>query len=104
MNRLSAFTHPPAEQANCALFTVLPGEIRDHIFEYVLRSYDDADNMYDRDTPYCRPGYLAPSKADRALLQTCQRVYGDAWYWPWATAVHTFWLGRSTDSTVASYP
>lgn len=98
MERRSTFTKPRADQTDCPLFGVLPGEVRDRIFEYALRSFDDTCNAYSKDESYRRPGYLAPSKADRALLQTCQQVYAEAWFWPWATATHTFWLGECAAS------
>jgi hypothetical protein len=94
MEHRTTFSNPLADQSDSPLFSVLPGEVRDRIFEYALRSYDDTSNAYSKDESYRRPGYLAPSKADRALLQTCQQVYAEAWFRPWATATHTFWLGK----------
>ena len=94
MRHVSAFTKPLADQSSSPLFGVLPGEVRDRIFQFALCSYDDTSKLYDVGIAHRRPGYLAPTKSDRALLQTCQQVYNEAWFWPWASATHTFWLGK----------
>ncbi|ETN38984.1 uncharacterized protein HMPREF1541_07026 [Cyphellophora europaea CBS 101466] len=92
MDELSRFKKPAADQSGSPLFSILPGEVRDKVFEYALLSYEDTSHLYDEETCYRRPGYFAPSTADRSLLQTCQQVYAEAWFRPWVSATHTFWL------------
>ena len=95
MDELSRFKKPAADQSGSPLFSILPGEVRDKVFEYALLSYEDTTHLYDEETCYRRPGYFAPSTADRSLLQTCQQVYAEAWFRPWVSATHTFWLSES---------
>lgn len=88
-----AFTSSPAKQSGSPLFSILPGEIRDRIMEYVLADYEDTANSYPDMTSYKRPGRLAPRRTDSAVLQTCQAIYREAWFRPWTgCAEHTFWL------------
>ena len=88
------FTAPPNPQGGSPLFSVLPGEIRDRIFNLTLTSFQSNDTtvQYEDNTCYRRPGYLAPSRTDCALLQTCQLVYNESHHRAWANAQHTFWL------------
>ncbi|CAD0098606.1 unnamed protein product [Aureobasidium mustum] len=83
------------EQSQSALFS-LPGEIRNHIWSYALADYQDKTQLYDDATCYKRPDYLAPRKTDTVLLQTCKRIYQEAWFLPWTNAEQTFYL-TSTD-------
>ncbi|KAK3081687.1 hypothetical protein LTS18_003902 [Coniosporium uncinatum] len=80
------------DQLQSPLFAVLSGEIRDLIFAYALADYEDTSRMYDEKTCYRRPNYFAPRRSDTALLRTCQRVYREAWFRPWTSAEHTFYL------------
>lgn len=82
-------------QAQSPLFSVLPAEVRDRIFYYALADYEDSTNLYDRETCYRRPNYLAARRSDTTLLRTCQRVYHEAWFRPWTSAEHTLWLTAS---------
>ncbi|KAH0272632.1 hypothetical protein KCU91_g6559, partial [Aureobasidium melanogenum] len=84
------------EQLQSALFSVLPGEIRNHIWNYALADYEDTTQLYDDATCYKRPDYLAPRKTDTVLLRTCKRIYQEAWFLPWTNAEQTFYL-TSTD-------
>ncbi|KAG9525282.1 hypothetical protein KCU93_g5940, partial [Aureobasidium melanogenum] len=84
------------EQSQSALFSVLPGEIRNHIWNYALADYEDATQLYDDATCYKRPDYFAPRKTDTVLLRTCKRIYQEAWFLPWTNAEQTFYL-TSTD-------
>lgn len=87
-----AFAFAPIEQTTSPLFRLLPGELRDRIWEYALSDYEDTTKLYEDTTCYKRPGYLAPRRTDTELLRTCQAVYSEAWFRPWTSAKHTFWL------------
>ncbi|THV94224.1 hypothetical protein D6D26_07871 [Aureobasidium pullulans] len=80
------------EQSQSSLFSVLPGEIRNHIWNYALADYQDETQLYDDATCYKRPDYLAPRKTDTVLLRTCKRIYQEAWFLPWTNAEQTFYL------------
>lgn len=82
----------PHEQWQSPFFSVIPGEVRDKIFAYTLADYEDKSKPYDTTTPYTRPNYFAPRRSDTAILRTCKRVYKEAWFRPWVSAEHTFFL------------
>ncbi|KAJ9627838.1 hypothetical protein H2203_003056 [Taxawa tesnikishii (nom. ined.)] len=74
------------------------GEIRNSIFAYALSDYEDASRTYSDATCYKRPSYLAPRRSDTALLRTCRQIYQEAWFIPWASAEHAFYLAWNTRS------
>ena len=80
------------DQAQSTLFSVLPGEIRDRIFAFALAEFEDKSVTYDSNTCYRRPEYGAPRRSDTALLRTCQRVYEEAFFYPFALAEQILWL------------
>jgi hypothetical protein len=108
MDHLSSPKLPLNEQDNCDLFEKLPGEVRDRIYTFALSCFDDPDELvsakvslllpdpdcgqYERNTPYWRPNCLAHPKVECALLQTCQRIYNEAWFRPWASTTQKLWL------------
>ena len=80
---------PPLDQSQSPLFGKIPGEIRNKIFTYALSIYEDQSRAYDENTSYRRPGYTAPHKIDYTLLQTCQKIYTEAWFVPMTTNMIT---------------
>lgn len=69
--KLSDFaTESALDQLQSSLFTVLPGEIRNHIWNYALTDYEDKARLYNDATCYKRPEYLAPRRTDTELLRT----------------------------------
>ena len=79
------------EQTQSPLFQI-PGEIRDRIYSYVLAEFEDTSTIFDNDSCYRRPEYAAPRRSDTALLRTCQRVYQEAFFYPFALAEQILWL------------
>lgn len=79
-------------QLQSPLFSIISAEIRDRIFDFALAAYEDTSRQYANDTCYRRPEQLAPRRSDTALLRTCQRIYDEAWFRPWTTSEHHFWL------------
>ena len=75
MEHITVFKLPCHEQSGSSLFSYFPGEVRDRIFAFALSCHENPKKLWDKDTPYVRPGYNAAQVADVALLQTCQRVY-----------------------------
>lgn len=111
MQQLTSFSRPREAQDDCVLFKKIPAEVRDCIYGFALSYYDDSDRLvcltvlllcqmrlaltalqYPRDNPYWRPDCIAPPKVNCALLQTCQSIYNEAWFRPWASMVHKLWL------------
>lgn len=88
-------TNSALEQSQSALFSILPGEIRNHIWNYALAEYQDETQLYDDSTCYKRPEYFAPRKIETVLLQTCKRIYQEAWFLPWTNAEQVFYLTSS---------
>ena len=100
MDHLTSFKLSCNGQSQTSFFETLPGEIRDRIFAHNLSCFDDKTQIWDKNSSWVRPGYDAPQKADTALLRTCQRVYTEAWFRPWLSTTHSFWLawaGRRPD-------
>lgn len=85
-------------QSDCPLFSRIPPEIRSLIFEYALKDYEDKIKLYEDATSYKRPDSLAPRRTDTELLRTCKRIYTEAWYLPWASAEHSFYLAWAVRS------
>ncbi|MCJ1326809.1 hypothetical protein MMC10_003475 [Thelotrema lepadinum] len=79
-------------QSQSPLFSTLPGEIRNLIYQFVLSEYEDSNELYDDDTCYKRPGYFARRRTDTTLLRTCQRIYCEAWFIPWSSRQHTIYF------------
>lgn len=101
IKHLEFFENTCSEQTESSLFTV-PGEIRTLIYEHVFADYENLSDPYDMDTCFRRPGCFAPRRSDTELLQTCQMAYQEAWFMPWTSAQHTFylaWSGRRPQST-----
>ncbi|KAI9651737.1 MAG: hypothetical protein M1831_000487 [Alyxoria varia] len=83
---------PPSDQSECPLFSTIPGELRDIIFDYALSEYEDTSRPYNEQTCYRRPDYHAPRRIDTDLLRTCQAIHREAWFRPWTNAEHVFFL------------
>lgn len=86
------------DQPHCPLFTIIPPEVRNRIYEFSLE-YGDTDPStrpaYRKRALYYRPGFQRPRRINTALLQTCRRIYFEAYLVPIATNEHTFWLHRA---------
>ncbi|KAI9873214.1 MAG: hypothetical protein M1830_000705 [Pleopsidium flavum] len=89
----SAASYDP--QSACPLFTQIPAEVRNHIFELALTEYDDASRPYERGSFHYRPGYHFRQRIDTDLLRTCRRVYLEANLLPVAINEHVFWCYRA---------
>jgi hypothetical protein len=112
---------PAIRQTACPLFTLLPAEIRNHIYTFTLESdhtptptptttknennnqnenenenqtKEQATTPYRQNAFYYRPGYNKPSHIQTALLQTCQQIYTEASLLPPAINEHTFCFYR----------
>lgn len=94
-SNISITTDSAHEQSQSALFSILPGEIRNHIWNYALAEYQDETQLYDDATCYKRPEYLAPRKTETMMLRTCKRIYQEAWFLPWTNAEQIFYLTSS---------
>ena len=78
-------------QAQSALFTAVPPEIRNRIFSIALTAYDDKSKPYQRQNWFYRPGWHAHPKISTTLLLTCKRVYLECHLLPLAINSHTLW-------------
>lgn len=77
LSDMSLGRHEPNLQLASPLFNRLPGEIRDHIFKFVLRAYYDRSRPFPTNAYYYRPGFRYATKLDTALLRTCRRVHSE---------------------------
>ncbi|PTD07419.1 Alanyl-tRNA editing protein Aarsd1 [Fusarium culmorum] len=87
---LSEFVNP---QTDSPLFSLLPGEVRDKIFSYVLTDHPDpgAHMQYSKQTCYTRPSYEAHQSTDTRVLRTCRAVYRETWFKPFLLREHVRW-------------
>ena len=66
-------------QTESPLFSRIPGEIRDHIFDLALTPYAGKQEPFEKNAYYYRPGFrYADQKIDTALLCTCRQIYREA--------------------------
>lgn len=79
-------------QAQSPLFSKLPGEIRNHVFELALARSEDKNKPYRKDAYYYRPGYTCEHRSDLRLLRTCRRIYAEARHLPLQNMTATLWF------------
>lgn len=79
-------------QKDSPLFTILPAELRNIIFELATQPYDDPSNPYKESDYYYRPGHHAKQKSDIALLLTCRLIWLESNHLPLQQACPTFWF------------
>lgn len=80
-------------QHDSPLFSTLPPEVRNTIFELALTAYEDPTRRYTPNAYFYRPGHTCFRRIDTNLLLTCRRVYAEtaslpasineqvSWYW-----------------------
>lgn len=69
-------------QLSSPLFSVIPQEIRDQIFEYALTAYPDPTRPYAGNQRYARPGVAGHPRIATELLGTCKAVYLETYQLP----------------------
>ena len=73
----------------------LPGELRNAIFEFATRPYDDPKNEISKMDFCYRPGHEAKHKTSTGVLLTCRRAWLEANTLPMLQAEHCFWFRDS---------
>ena len=69
-------------QLESPIFARLPLELREMIWDYALRKYQDTSEPFSRDVPFCRPGREGPVRIAVDLLSTCRAVYLETYTLP----------------------
>ena len=83
-------------QENCPLFSRIPGEIRDRIFQFAVTEHAFKEKEYEKNAHYYRPGFrFADQKIDTALLLTCRRIYQETRHLPSSNHVQVEWCHRA---------
>ena len=77
------------EQRGSPLFSVLPPEIRNRVFEFACTTYETIP--YTPNDWFYRPGYHAHQRISTTLLATCQRIYLETFTLPLRLNEHVFW-------------
>ncbi|KJX97311.1 hypothetical protein TI39_contig511g00003 [Zymoseptoria brevis] len=72
---LSANLHKCHQQHRSPLYSIIPKELRDLIFEYATAPEEDASRAYKKTDYWCRPRDTAPLIVHTSLLLTCRRAY-----------------------------
>ncbi|KAF9773418.1 hypothetical protein IL306_008790 [Fusarium sp. DS 682] len=91
--RQNILSKTPNPQNESPLFSILPGEVRDSIFSYVLTDHPDPTptKKFRENTCYTRPSYLAAQSTDTRLLRTCRAIYRETWFKPFLLREQTEW-------------
>lgn len=80
-------------QKSSPLFNVLPGELRNEIFKWVLVQYEDEESVGFRENDYhYRPGFHGPHKSSSSLLRSCRLAYCEGRRVIMREAEHAFWF------------
>ncbi|KAF2254503.1 hypothetical protein BU26DRAFT_514403 [Trematosphaeria pertusa] len=82
------------DQSQSPLFSKIPPEIRNEIFDLALQEYIDPNKLYGRETYFSRPGFEGRKRVDTALLRTCKRVYEETRAVPLGNLELCFYLGN----------
>ncbi|KAK5124314.1 hypothetical protein LTR85_002017 [Meristemomyces frigidus] len=82
------------EQEASPLFSVLPRELRDHIWAYATAPYEDSNEKFEETSYYYRPYHTARLKTDTSILLTCRRAWLEANAMPMLQAEHSFYYHR----------
>ncbi|KAG7441502.1 uncharacterized protein BT62DRAFT_937016 [Guyanagaster necrorhizus] len=97
-------TRSPEEcnpQTASPLFSTIPPEIRNIIFQLALCSYPDESRAYPGNAYCFRPGYEYYQRIDTDLLLTCHRVYNETRLLPVIGNEHVFWCHRGPPGSSA---
>ena len=83
------------EQEASPLFSKLPRELRDLIWEFATAPFEDETEEFETTAYYYRPGHTARLKTDIAVLQTCRRAFLEANTLPMLQAEHSYYYHRA---------
>lgn len=91
--------HPQSQ--SCLYNGNIPAEIRNTIFDYALSEYtkttgaldpESPRSRYPKNTHYTRPNYEGKKTMNVALLQTCRRIYLEAYHIPFKNKEAVFFV------------
>ncbi|EOA84631.1 hypothetical protein ACJQWK_07120 [Exserohilum turcicum] len=88
---------PTNLQLQSPLFGILPGEIRNEIFELALMQEEDNAEAYPEDSYWYRPGFAGPHKGSSALLRTCRLAYKEGQKVFLKNLEWAFWFDRGPE-------
>ncbi|KAF2478097.1 uncharacterized protein BDR25DRAFT_7992 [Lindgomyces ingoldianus] len=88
------------QQTQSPLFSTLPSEIRNLIFEYALCECQDETDPVDSQSRHFRPGHEYKTRIETALLQTCRLIYYEAQAIPLRSATHHLFAFTGTGSKI----
>ncbi|KAK2050190.1 hypothetical protein LZ31DRAFT_590090 [Colletotrichum somersetense] len=104
------FSAPPSSidvtgfdpQPESPLFSVLPGEVRNQIFELALIQHDDEASAYPKDSYWYRPGFRGPRRSSSSLLRTCKLAYSECKQVFLREQEFAFWFDRGPEGRTGS--
>lgn len=80
-------------QKDCPLFSKIPQEVRDEIFDLVFTPHDEKHVPYPKEVRYCRPGFRhADRNLSTTLLRCCQLIYLETRDLPAKKYVQVDWI------------
>lgn len=82
------------KQTLSPLFSKIPGEIRNNIFDMAMTQYENKDKPFAEDAYWYRPGFTCEAYLDTALLRTCRRIYLESRHLPAKPSCLTLWFEK----------
>ncbi|KAF2149184.1 hypothetical protein K461DRAFT_42381 [Myriangium duriaei CBS 260.36] len=80
------------DQTQSPLFSTLPTELRERIFNLCLTDSENVARKYDENSLWNRPGHYAPHISHTEILRTCKKCYQEAWFMAWANREQNIYL------------
>lgn len=82
----------PLNAQEASILFRIPGEIRNHIFSYVVTEHDGKAEIAPTEYWY-RPNFTHHRYVDTALLRTCRRVWVETFAMPVEQVTRRYWAG-----------
>ena len=83
--------HP---QTQSPLFSILPPELRNQIFELAVSQFEDRTKPFPENTFWYRPDHHYELRTETSLLRTCRLIYYETSVIPMRSATHHFYYNR----------
>lgn len=91
-------------QTQSPLFSTLPPELRNQIFELAVSQFEDRTRPFSANAFWYRPGHHYELRTETSLLRTCRLIYYETSVIPIRSATHYFYYNRqSYDLPVDNY-
>lgn len=102
---LSVFMEPVNPQRECPLFSKIPREIRDSIFDFVMTPLEEEYDGYRRASNYRGPKILSTNDRNLSttVLRCCQAIYLETWNLPAKKSIQHYRIPINNDNQSEYY-